>query len=136
MNQITLFEENRRFDPRVPTEMFVNAYLMDQPQRAVAVDISQSGLYLNALAQAPLPPRTPVGLEFKLPLIGETLWVAGETSRDDLDDCFYGFGVRFTQMARLHRRMLREYCWRVRSPYRSPYSARELSERAPGLFRT
>jgi hypothetical protein len=105
---------------------------MDQPQRAVAVDISENGLYLNALVQNPYPPRTPVGLEFTLPMIGETLWVAGETCRDNLDDCFYGLGVHFTQMARLHRRMLREYCWRVRSPY----SARELSKRAPGLFRT
>jgi len=52
--------------------------------------------------------------------------VAGETCRDDLDDYFYGFGVRFTQMANLHRRMLRQYCWRassaagVREPLRRP----------------
>ncbi len=126
MTLSTLFEENRRFDARIPTEMYVSAYLLDQPQRAVSVDISESGLFLNALAQNPYPPRTPVGLEFKLPAIGETLWVAGETCRDDLDDYFYGFGVRFTQMANLHRRMLRQYCWRassaagVREPLRRP----------------
>jgi hypothetical protein len=36
-----------------------------------------------------------------------------ETCRDSLDDFFYGMGVRFTGMANLHQRMLREYCWKV-----------------------
>lgn len=128
----SLFQENRRFDPRVPTEMYVSAYLLDRPQRGVTVDISESGLYLNALAQDPCLPHTPICLELKLPTTDEVLWVAGETSRDTLDDHFYGFGVRFTQMARLHRRLLREYCFRLRNPY----PAREVSRRAPGLFRT
>jgi c-di-GMP-binding flagellar brake protein YcgR len=132
MSTSTLFQENRRFDLRVPAEMYVSAYVLDRPQRGVAVDISESGLYLNALAQDPYPPQTPVGLEFTLPMIGETLWVAGETSRDDVDNYFYGVGVRFTQMARLHRRMIREYCYRVRNPY----PPREVYRRAPGLFRT
>jgi hypothetical protein len=114
MTQQTLFD-NRRFDSRVPLEMYVSAYMQDQPQRAVTLDISESGLYLNALIQHPYPPRTPVGLEFELPSLGETIWAAGETCRDNLDDYFYGFGIRFTQMANLHQRMLREYCWRART---------------------
>lgn len=110
--QSTLFE-NRRFDSRIPLETYVSAYLLDQPQRAVTLDISESGLYLNALPQHPYPPFTPIGLEIELPSVGETIWVAGETCRDSLDDYAYGFGVRFTRMAGLHRRMLREYCWRA-----------------------
>jgi hypothetical protein len=121
MTQQTLFD-NRRFDPRIPLEMYVSAYVLDQPQRAVTMDISESGLYLNALIQHPYPPRTPVGLEFELPSLGETIWAAGETCRDSLDDYFYGLGVRFTGMANLHQRMLREYCWRARGgrPQRPP----------------
>ena len=86
------------------------------------MDISESGLYLNALVQHPYPPRTPVGLEFELPALGETIWAAGETCRDSLDDYFYGLGVRFTGMANLHQRMLREYCWRARggNPCKKP----------------
>ena len=49
MTLSTLFEENRRFDARIPTEMYVSAYLLDQPQRAVSVDISESGLFLNGV---------------------------------------------------------------------------------------
>ena len=113
MTQTSLFD-NRRFDSRIPLELYVSAYVMDQPQRAVTMDISESGLYLNALIQHPYPPRTPVGLEFELPAIGETIWAAGETCRDSTDDYFYGLGVRFTGMANRHQRMLREYCWRAR----------------------
>jgi hypothetical protein len=132
MSLTTLFEENRRFDTRVPAEMYVSAYVLDQPQRAVSVDISESGLYLNALAQSPFPPRTPVGLEFRLPTLSETLWVAGETCHETVDNYFYGFGVRFTQMANLHRRMLREYCWRASAGSRT----RETVRRARGPLMT
>jgi len=113
MNPSTIFS-NRRFDARIPLEVYVSAYLLDQPQRAVALDISESGLYLNTLVQRPYPPRTPISIEFSLPRIGETIWAAGETCRDNLDDCFYGLGVRFTRMAKLHQRILREYCWQAR----------------------
>ena len=101
---------NRRFDSRIPLETYVSTYVMDQPRRAVTLDISESGLYLNALLQDPHPARTPIGLEIELPGFGETIWVAGETCRDALDDYLYGFGVRFTDMANLHQRMLRAYC--------------------------
>ena len=110
MTLTTLFEQNRRFNSRVPTEMYVSAYLLDRPQRAITVDISESGLYLNSLLRDPDPPRTPIGLEIELPGFGETIWIAGETCRDALDDCFYAFGVRFTDMAKLHQRMLHAYC--------------------------
>ena len=128
MNPSTLFS-NRRFDPRIPLEMYVSAYVLAQPQRAVAVDISESGLYLNALVQHPYPPYTPVGIEFNLPRLGETIWAAGETRRDSLDDYFYGLGIRFTRMAKLHERMLREYCWQARRGFRprgSAFSPRQL----------
>jgi c-di-GMP-binding flagellar brake protein YcgR len=113
MSNLSLFS-NRRFDSRIPLEMYVSAYMLDQPQRAVTLDISESGLYLNALVQHPYPPHTPVGIEFSLPSIGETIWAAGETRRDTVDDYFYGVGIRFTRMAKLHQRMLREYCWSSR----------------------
>jgi PilZ domain len=128
MTQHTLFD-NRRFDARIPVEMYVSAYVLDQPRRAVTMNISESGLYVNTLVQHPYPPRTPVGLEIDLPSIGETIWAAGETCRDSLDDFFYGMGVRFTGMANLHQRMLREYCWKVRchrhgNPQRVPKPSR------------
>ena len=134
MTQHTLFD-NRRFDSRIPLEMYVSAYVLDQPQRAVTMDISESGLYLNALIQHPYPPRTPVGLEFALPALGETIWAAGETCRDSLDDYFYGLGVRFTGMANLHQRMLREYCWHARGGARGGAQVRKPAARPKRSFK-
>ena len=37
MTQQSLFD-NRRFDSRIPLELYVSTYVLDQPQRAVAVD--------------------------------------------------------------------------------------------------
>lgn len=105
----------RRFDDRVPLEMYVNAFVEDRPQRGVTGNISETGLYLNTLAiLPPLPPGTAVGLEFTLPGMGDSIWAAGELCYDTLDDYFYGRGLRFTAMAGQHARLVREYCYRAR----------------------
>jgi hypothetical protein len=109
MNQ-ALFLRNRRFDSRIPLETHISTFVQDRPQRAVTFDISESGLYLHALPRTPLLPHTPIGLEIELPGFGETIWVAGETCRETVEDYLHGFGVRFTDMANLHQRMLRAYC--------------------------
>ena len=76
--------------------------------------ISETGVYLNTLMHNPLPPFTPVGLEFTLPGVSETIWAAGEIRYDSLDDYLLGRGIRFTAMAGLHSRLLREYCYHKR----------------------
>jgi hypothetical protein len=110
MMDFSPFLRNRRFDSRIPMETHVSTFVSDRPHRAVTLDISESGLYLQALPQNPHPPRTPIGLEIELPGFGETIWIAGETCRDAWDDYLYGFGVRFMDMAKLHQRMLHAYC--------------------------
>jgi hypothetical protein len=105
---------NRRFDNRVPLEMYLNAYVDERLQRGFTSDLSETGLRLNTLARAPLPPLTPVGLEFVLPGVSETIWAAGEICFDASDDYFLGRGIRFTAMAGKHARLVREYCYRLR----------------------
>jgi hypothetical protein len=111
---------NRRFDNRVPLEMYLNAYVDDRLQRGFTTDLSETGLRLNTLVQAPLPPLTPVGLEFELPGLRETIWAAGEICFDSADDYFLGRGIRFTAMAGQHARLVREYCYRLRRGRRPP----------------
>jgi len=94
--------------------MYLNAYIDDRPQRAFTLDVSERGLYLNALPQDLLPPGTPVGLEFTLPGQRETIWAAGETCREIANDYFHCRSVRFVAMAGLHNRMLREVLNRMR----------------------
>jgi hypothetical protein len=105
---------DRRTDYRLPTEMFMNAYIEDRPMRGFTMNVSETGLLLASLAQRPILPLTPVGLEFKLPGFGETIWAAGEICHDNWDEYFLGQGIRFTAMANLHSRILHEYCARTR----------------------
>src|SRR5690242_17312088 len=86
---------DRRYEQRVPLEMYLNAYVDDRPQRGFTVNLSESGLYLNTINRARLPPLTRFGLELALPGIAETIWAAGQLCYDAVDDYFYGEGIRF-----------------------------------------
>lgn len=105
---------DRRIDTRVPLEIYLDAYVEDRRQRGFTVNVSESGLYLNTLPAAMLPPRTPVGLEFTLPGVRDTIWAAGEMCHDVLDDYFCGRGIRFVAMARAHERLLHDFLRRSR----------------------
>jgi hypothetical protein len=113
-----MMSQDRRSDDRLPTEIFLNAYVEDRPQRGFTVNVSETGLYLASLAirasPLPLAPLQPLGLEFNLPGFGETIWAAGEICYDSMDNFFQGRGIRFTAMANLHARILHEYCSRAR----------------------
>jgi hypothetical protein len=106
---------DRRYGHRLPFEMYLNTYVADRPSRGFTSNLSESGLYLNTVARQPLPPLTPVGLEFSLPGLSETIWAAGQYCYDEPDDYLNGSGIRFVAMAGLHERMLREYLRDARS---------------------
>jgi hypothetical protein len=50
-----------------------------------------------------------VQLEIPLPQTGDSIWARGEVIYDRFDALFHGTAVRFTGMARLHQRWLREW---------------------------
>jgi hypothetical protein len=116
--------------------MFLNEYVHDRAHRALTVNVSESGLYVNKVI-APLNRGTRVvGLEFELPGTGETIWARGEICYEDvplhvggpragfagrgggdgqeppfqIDEYFHGQGIRFAAMPRMHARLLRDYC--------------------------
>ena len=101
---------DRRLGFRVPMEIFLNEYVQDRAHRALTVNISDTGLYVNKVLTPMQRASRVVGLEFELPGTGETIWARGEIAHDALDDYFHGQGIRFPGMAKLHARMLREYC--------------------------
>jgi hypothetical protein len=105
---------DRRYGHRVPLETYLNTYVEDRPGRAFTVNVSETGLYLNTVRHGPLTRRTPVGLEFTLPGLGDVIWAAGEMCYGALDDYFCGTGVRFLAMAQRHERMLADYLARAR----------------------
>jgi PilZ domain-containing protein len=100
---------DRRWGYRLPLEMYLNTYVEDRATRGFTSNLSATGLYLNTLSREPLAAGTPVGLEFNLPGISETIWAAGEMCYDAPDDYFNGSGIRFKAMAGLHERLIRAY---------------------------
>jgi hypothetical protein len=100
----------RREDPRIRLEMFLNEYVKESPYRALAVNVSSTGLYLQRLADPTARRSNSVGLEFELPGTGEIIWARAESRFDWVADDFHLTGFRFTAMARKHERLVRDFC--------------------------
>ena len=77
----------------------------------------------------PMPPNTPVGLEFVLPGVRETIWAAGLVSHAKGDDLVEGTGLRFTALPKAYARMLRDFCVESRRS-----NLIELLARIPGAL--
>ena len=97
---------------RVPSEIFLNQYISDRPYRAMAENLSETGILLNRVkATGRLAERQRVvGLEFELPGTSETIWARGEICYQGRDSYFHTDHVRFTAMPKVHARLLRDYC--------------------------
>lgn len=109
-----LLDIERRRDPRVRMEMFLNQYVDDNPMRGLASNLSHTGLYLQKLADRQTrwgarPSPSVVGLEFELPGTGEIIWASAESRFDLSGDYFQVSGLRFVGMARKHERLLRDF---------------------------
>ena len=110
----------RRLDTRVRVEMFLNQYMKEEACRALAVNVSENGLYLQRLAEPVTRHSRVVALEFELPGTGEIVWAKGESRFAAIDDDFHFTGVRFLAMARKHERLVRDWVFdksrRIHSP--------------------
>jgi hypothetical protein len=104
-------QRDRRIGFRVPLEMFVTQCSNDRLFRALTMNVSETGVFMNLVSSAPLcRARRDVGLEFELPGTGEIIWARGQVRFDEAGSLVVGTGVRFTAMARAHARLLRDFC--------------------------
>jgi hypothetical protein len=100
-----MHHRDRRVGARVAFPVFLDQYVGDRRFRALATDVSESGIFVHQVAGR--RPRGKVcALEIELPGLGETIWARGGT----VD----GHGIALTGMARSHARMLRAYCVEAR----------------------
>src|SRR5262245_24409068 len=105
----------RRDGPRVRVELFLNQFIRDMPFRALAMNLSPSGLRLQRLVDVVSVPRCrTVSLELELPGTGEIVWARAEPRFDSVGDDFHTSGLVFTGMANKHMRLLRDYVWEKR----------------------
>jgi hypothetical protein len=105
----------RRYTPRVRVEMFLNQYVRDRAFRALATNLSPTGLRICKLVEPNLPLARIVSLEFEIPGTGEIVWASAEPRFDALDEDFQTSGLTFVNMARKHERLLREFILRKES---------------------
>lgn len=111
-----MLSRDRRSGYRVPLELFLNQYVGDRLVRGLTANIGPTGLYLQTARplRSQLPAAGVVGLEFELPGTGEVIWARGEICYAAGDDFAMRSGIRFTGMASLHARLLRDYCIEAR----------------------
>jgi len=112
-------DRERRDNDRVALGLLMNEYVDDRMHRAMAVNVSPSGLYLDRLfgdrrLQLGREDRS-VQLEFTLPDTNESIWAHAEvcfdqvsTTRQDLV-VVHGTGVLFLALARKHERLISDF---------------------------
>jgi hypothetical protein len=99
----------------------VTSYVHDRPVRALAGNLSDTGLSMSAISMLAPPPGLVVGLEIDLPGIEDSIWASGQICyrKDDrhgqhAPSLASGLGVRFLAMARSQARTIRDFCVEMR----------------------
>jgi c-di-GMP-binding flagellar brake protein YcgR len=100
---------DRRYTPRVRVELFLNQYIRDRPLRALAINVSATGILLRRLVERHVPRSRIVSVEFEIPGTDEVVWASAEPRFDTLDEDFQQSGLTFVNMARKHEKLLREF---------------------------
>lgn len=116
--------QERRLGFRVPFETMVTSYVHDRPVRALAANLSDSGLSMSAIAMLAPPPGLVVGLELELPGMDESIWASGQICYRKDDRMASGLGVRFVAMARSQARIVRDFCIEMRRTHLGSLLAR------------
>ncbi|HEY1555055.1 MAG TPA: PilZ domain-containing protein [Kofleriaceae bacterium] len=115
---------DRRLGFRIPFESLVTSYIHDRPVRALAANLSDSGLHMSSLSMLAPPPGLVVGLELELPGTSESIWASGRICYRDDDRLASGLGVRFLAMARSQARVVRDFCIEMRRAHLGSLLAR------------
>ena len=114
----------RRLGFRIPFETMVTSYVHDRPVRALASNLSDSGINMSAISMLAPPPGLVVGLEIDLPGTEESIWAAGRICYRKDDRLASGLGVRFLAMARSQARLVRDFCIEMRRAHLGSILAR------------
>ena len=105
---ISLRPDDRRIAPRLPLRTYMNQYVRDEAYRAVALDVSESGLAIRK-PTARIPHTRVVGLELELPGTSEVIWASAEPRFHSVNAQTHFSGLHFLGMATKHERLIRDY---------------------------
>ena len=111
------FMHERRLGYRIPFESMVTSYVHDRPIRALASNLSDTGLNMSSISMLAPPPGLVVGLEIDLPGTDESIWASGQICYRKDDRMASGLGVKFIAMAKSQARIVRDFCIESRRTY-------------------
>lgn len=114
----------RRLGYRIPFEAMVTSYVHDRPIRALASNLSDSGINMSSISMLAPPPGLVVGLELDLPGTSESIWASGQICYRHDDRLASGLGVKFLAMARSQARIVRDFCIEMRRAHLGSILAR------------
>ncbi len=106
--------QDRRLGFRVPFETMVTSYVHDRPVRALASNLSDTGINMSSISMLAPPPGLVVGIEIDLPGMNDSIWASGQICYRKDDRMASGLGVRFLAMARSQARTVRDFCVEMR----------------------
>jgi c-di-GMP-binding flagellar brake protein YcgR len=115
---------DRRLGYRIPFDAMVTSYVRDRPIRALASNLSDTGLSMSAIAMLAPPPGLVVGLELELPGMTESIWASARICHRSDDRLASGLGVRFLAMATSQARAIRDFCIEMRRKHLGTLLAR------------
>jgi hypothetical protein len=116
--------QDRRLGFRIPFEAMVTSYVRERPVRALATNLSDSGINMNAISMLAPPPGLVVGLEIELPGMNESIWASGRICYRNDEELASGLGVRFVAMAKQQARIVRDFCIEMRRKHLGSILAR------------
>lgn len=103
-------QRDRRMGFRIPFSTMLTSFVHERPVRALAEDLSDTGMRLHAVSPLAPAPGTVMALEMQLPDSDDTIWATGQVCHRRPDDLAAGLGIRFVAMAQAHARRLRDFC--------------------------
>jgi c-di-GMP-binding flagellar brake protein YcgR len=106
--------QDRRLGFRIPFETMVTSYVHDRPVRGLVSNLSDTGMSMSAISMLAPPPGMIVGLELEMPGLDDSIWAAAQICYRTNDRMASGLGVRFVAMAKVHARMIRDFCTEMR----------------------
>lgn len=115
---------DRRLGFRIPFDGMVTSYVRDRPVRALAANLSDTGVSISALSMLAPPPGLVVGLEIDLPGTTDSIWASGRICYRKDDRLASGLGVRFVAMARAQAVLVRDFCVEMRRKHLGALLAR------------
>jgi hypothetical protein len=114
----------RRLGYRIPFESMVTSYVHDRPIRALASNLSDTGINMSSISMLAPPPGLVVGLEIDLPGMDESIWASGQICYRKDDRMASGLGVKFVAMAKCQARIVRDFCIEMRRAHLGSILAR------------